>query len=243
MDTTQSLYDLPEIYAALLEVGEDEVGPVLALLAHHGVAPTSVLDPACGPGGWLEAFAARGCRVAGNDLRPAMVELASARIPGEFVVGDMRALAFTTGPFDLAVNLSSSVGHLSSDEGVGQHLASVRAHQEPGGVYLLEVSSPTAARRRPQTIWSSRKVACLGGQARVTYRSVFTDPAARTERIGIELRTWDIPSAPRKLVETYDLRTFPRATITALAHAAGYVVADARRPGGADDLLLVLRAH
>lgn len=237
-----SLYDLPEIYAALLRVGDDEYGQIAALLDHYDVHPTSVLDPACGPGAWLRAFHDRGCRVAGNDLRTGMVAEARRWLPdAEFVVGDMAALALTTGPFDLAINLSSSVGHLESDEAALAHLRSVHDHLRPGGAYLLEVSSPLAARARPRAIWTSTKVRVGAGHAKVSYRSVCVDPEARVERIRLELTTWNLPAAKR-LVELYDLRTFPQSTLQSLAVAAGFQIEDARRPApDSDDLLALLR--
>ena len=240
----KSLYDFPEIYAVLLEVTDLEFEPIAGILARHGVNPDSVLDPACGPGGWLEAFArGMGCHVAGNDIRRSMVEAARTRMPrGEWVCGDMTDLSFATGPFAAAINLSSSVGHLPDDEAVRAHLRSVNAQLAPGGVYLLEVSRPQQSRRRPRHLWTSRKCAVLAGHARVSYRSVAVDIDARTEQIAVELTTWNIDDAPRQLLETYVLRTFPKRLLRCLVEEAGFtIVAEMSNPSASDDLLMVLR--
>jgi SAM-dependent methyltransferase len=240
--TVASFYDLPDVYAALLEVGADEFRQVAALLADHQVRHDSVLDPACGPGGWLVPFRDAGCRVAGNDLRQEMVDAAHRRLPcGEFTAGDMTNLRLCTGPFDLAINLSASVGHLKDDQDVARHLMSVRAHLVPGGAYLLEVSSPSQLRTRPRTIWSSRKVPVPGGgQAKVSYRSLLADPDARVERISLELKTWGVPAAPARLVESYELRTFPEDVLRTLAGGADLTVERLIRTEG-DDVLALLR--
>ena len=53
--------------------------------------PSSVLEPGCGSGRMLEAFAARGIDVAGIDLSPRMVALARERLGGRgpVLVADM----------------------------------------------------------------------------------------------------------------------------------------------------------
>ena len=241
MAAGSSIYDYPEVYASLLAVAPDEYVQIRTLLELHGVQPKSVLDPACGPGGWLVPFHDDGCRVAGNDLRQEMVEASRRRVPdGEFTIGDMTQLQMSTGPFDLAVNLSSSVGHLADDVAVARHLDSVRRHLVPGGAYLLEFSSPTHKRTRPRAIWSSRKVPVGGGgHAKVSYRSVHTDPDERVERISLELKTWGVETAPSRLVESYNLRTFPESVVQDLAAAAGFSVEELVRTE--DDLLALLR--
>ena len=48
-----------------------------------GRHPVSLVDPACGPGGWLLRFAVSGMRVAGNDLSAEMVEVAQRAVKSD----------------------------------------------------------------------------------------------------------------------------------------------------------------
>jgi SAM-dependent methyltransferase len=78
-----------------------------------GLAPARVLDVACGTG-----FLSRRLRgeVTGLDQSPAMVEVASARLPGARVVqGDAVPLPFGDGEFD-RVFTGHFYGHLLEDE-------------------------------------------------------------------------------------------------------------------------------
>jgi demethylmenaquinone methyltransferase/2-methoxy-6-polyprenyl-1,4-benzoquinol methylase len=59
------------------------------------------LDLATGTGDLAFALAARGARVVGLDITRRMIELARAKGTGAFIVGDMLALPFAAGSFDL----------------------------------------------------------------------------------------------------------------------------------------------
>lgn len=70
-------------------------------------AAERVLDVACGPGLLLRAFAERAAHVVGIDLVPAMIERAQVLLAGvhnvELTIGDVRALPFADGCFDVVV--------------------------------------------------------------------------------------------------------------------------------------------
>jgi SAM-dependent methyltransferase len=79
----------------------------------HGLEPCRVLDVACGTGFLTQHL--RG-EVVGLDQSPAMVEVASARLPGARVVqGDAVPLPFADGALD-RVFTSHFYGHLLRDE-------------------------------------------------------------------------------------------------------------------------------
>ena len=68
--------------------------------------PVATLDLACGTGDIAFALSARGADVIGLDITPRMVEIAREKgtgidAPGTFLVGDMMALPFPDGRFDL----------------------------------------------------------------------------------------------------------------------------------------------
>jgi SAM-dependent methyltransferase len=78
----------------------------------HLLAPlpgTRLLDAGCGAGLFASLAAERGAQVHGLDAAPGLVEYARRRVPGaaEFVVGDIGALPFADGEFDVVVALNS----------------------------------------------------------------------------------------------------------------------------------------
>ena len=191
-----------------------------------GVAPTKLFDPACGPGSWLLPFAKQGCYTAGNDIRPAMIEAASALLtthPHELTVGDMCDLSFQEKAFDAALNLDASIGHLSDDQAVLQHLRSVAKHLRIGGVYLLgAIVFDTHNDEEPQLLFTQPyQPIDDGGEARLRYTSLRRDAKARFERIQAEVWTRKNPKIPAYIKESYDLRTFPASLLQDLIHESG----------------------
>jgi ubiquinone/menaquinone biosynthesis C-methylase UbiE len=67
-----------------------------------GIYAQSMLDIGTGSGLWAEAFAAKGLRVGGVDVRPDMLEAAQVYVPsGEFKVSHMETLPYADGAFDI----------------------------------------------------------------------------------------------------------------------------------------------
>jgi SAM-dependent methyltransferase len=98
--------------------------------------PESVLEPGCGSGRMLVAFADRGVDVAGVDLSQPMVELARERLGGRgsVVVADMTAFDLRR-TFDAAVCPINTLLHLTPAQ-LERHLACVARHTSK---YLVQV--------------------------------------------------------------------------------------------------------
>jgi SAM-dependent methyltransferase len=112
---------------------EDEVDWLIGRL---GEQCWSVLEPGCGPGRYLEAFARRGIDAMGIDTSPAMIDLARKR--GHAVLADMAA--FDLGRrFDGAICPVSTLALLSRAQ-VARHLACVADHIRPRGRYLVQLA-------------------------------------------------------------------------------------------------------
>jgi ubiquinone/menaquinone biosynthesis C-methylase UbiE len=76
--------------------------PTVVQHALDGQAVQSVLDVGTGSGVFAEAFAARGLRVAGIDLREEMLEAARKYVPqGDFRLANMSSIPFGDNEFDL----------------------------------------------------------------------------------------------------------------------------------------------
>ncbi len=230
-----SLYDHPELYAALFAPDPEMWDGVRGWLGRYlDRPPRSLLDPACGPGNWLLPFAQRGWRVGGNDRNPAMCRYARqilAPFDAQISQGDMRELAFTASPtflpFDAAINLDASVGHLPTDADVVRHLRSVHAHLRPGGIYLLGITVLDLPRRqdKAEALFESEPMAVGGGTVTVKYTSLWRDPALRRERIALEMHSRGVAHAPPLLREEYDLLTFAPADLRrCLAQAGGWTL-------------------
>jgi len=101
-----------------------------ALFDRVGVGPgTRLLDIACGSGYAASVAAARGAEVAGLDASEALIAIARARTPGaDFRVGDMFALPFDDGCFDVATSFN---GIWKGCEGA---LREARRVVRPGGL-------------------------------------------------------------------------------------------------------------
>lgn len=94
-------------YAELLE--EAFCPAFEAVFAAAGVGPgTRFLDAGCGPGLAPHLAAERGARVAGLDAAEASIVIASERTPdGDFRVGEMEALPWPDGTFDVVTGFNA----------------------------------------------------------------------------------------------------------------------------------------
>ncbi|MFO0826684.1 MAG: class I SAM-dependent methyltransferase [Phycisphaerales bacterium] len=200
----------------------------------HG-APRRVLDPACGPALWLEHFAARGSMVAGVELDANVAEAGRVRLAARkhadalVVAGDMRhPPTDIRGPFDLAINLDNSIGHLGGLDDVRAHLKAMHALLGTHGVYFLgcavredddEVVPSTVYERGPLPIDG-------GGFAAIRSETLglFDDLAPdglRCERMCHHVLTANVEGVAPLFIEQYDLLTFPYATLKELLADGG----------------------
>lgn len=260
-----SFYRNHALYSAFFEPSEEMRASIDTMVRTHLKAkPKRVLDPACGPGLWLEHFAARGSSVAGVELDPTVAEAGQVRLRGTratVVQGDMRdPPASVKGPFDLAINLDNSIGHLGGVADVIAHLRAMHRLLSPKGIYLVGLA--TREKRdtiRPETIYERGPLPIAGGG----YGAIRSETHGlqkasgpdrlRCERIRHYVMTVGIEGLAPLFIEQYDLLTFPIATLKlALAHGGPWKVADCRDAtdeslpkaafaAGAGDLLLALR--
>jgi SAM-dependent methyltransferase len=106
-----------------------------------------ILDLACGPGRHAAELTRTGGRVVGFDLSRAMLRRAHARNNAVLVRGDMRALPFKNGSFDLAVNLFTSFGYFLDDAEHARVVRQVAATLVTGGHFVLDYLNAEHVRR------------------------------------------------------------------------------------------------
>lgn len=126
---------------------EDDVDFMMAAYRRHtGARLNSVLDIACGPGYHARAFARRGLRATGLDLRPEMVRFARDQALAEglqvtWLAADMRRFRLDR-PVDMAICVFDGIDALLTNDDVIQHLRAVAANLTANGLYLLEQTHP-----------------------------------------------------------------------------------------------------
>jgi len=95
------------------------------------------LDVACGTGGHLRYLAHR-FHCTGVDASPQMLRIARRKVPSaRFVRGDMRSFRLGR-QFDVVSCLFSGIGHVRTESGLRQTIASLVRHVKPGGVVVIE---------------------------------------------------------------------------------------------------------
>jgi SAM-dependent methyltransferase len=101
--------------------------------------PRSILEPGCGSGRMLAAFARLGVETTGIDLSPQMLELARARLGADAVLHTADMTDFDLGRvFDGAISPINTLLHLTPLE-LALHLERTAHHLVRGGAYLVQV--------------------------------------------------------------------------------------------------------
>ncbi|MFW5748983.1 MAG: class I SAM-dependent methyltransferase [Chloroflexota bacterium] len=113
---------------------------------HRGSAPTALLDLACGPGYHARAFARRGGRAVGLDLRPEMLAFAAEQAAAEgaqveWIAADMRCVRLKE-PVDMAINVFDGIDCLLSNDDLIAHMQAIANCLTPRGLYLIDVTHP-----------------------------------------------------------------------------------------------------
>jgi SAM-dependent methyltransferase len=151
------IYDEPELYelACAYRDVPAEVTALQSWCATHfagGDGVRSVLELAAGPAEHARELARRGLRATALDWSAAMCGYAAGRAKAagvtlDVVEADMRDFR-VTGPdgaqvaFDAAATMLNSACHLFTLDDLVRHLAAVRAHLVPGGLYIVELAHP-----------------------------------------------------------------------------------------------------
>lgn len=140
-----TIADRYDLITGLLSFGRDRRWKA-ALVGLAGVQPgTRALDLAAGTGDIAFALAARGARVAALDITHRMLQIASGKRPASatvaFVTGDMMALPFQDGAFDL-VTTGYGIRNVPAIEPA---IDEIRRVLRPGGLFLsLDFDRPAS---------------------------------------------------------------------------------------------------
>lgn len=135
--TIAERYDL---ITRLLSYGQDRRWKARLVTLSAAAPGTRALDLACGTGDIAFALAARGAQVAGLDITYRMLQLARAKgSAASFLAGDMLALPFRDGEFDL---VTAGYG-LRNVADIAQALGEIHRVLKPDGRFLsLDFNRP-----------------------------------------------------------------------------------------------------
>ncbi len=113
--------------------------------------PAKLLDIGCGPGLYIEQFAALNYDCCGIDFSPASIEYAKSQLgdKAKLINGDIRSVEFGGG-YDLAIMLFGEINVFSPDE-CRRILKKTFEAISPGGKLLLEVHTFEAVERMGST--------------------------------------------------------------------------------------------
>lgn len=141
----------------------------------------SVFELGAGTAPYLEEWHKRGYAYCGLDLSPAMLDFARdkagrAGIDAAFVLGDMRDLDRSLGPFDLAYVRLGSL-YVRSNREFLDHLDRMADLLAPGALYLLDSVVWFRIFHDYKRSWTMRKG---GVVVRTRYRAELLDPIAQT---------------------------------------------------------------
>ncbi|MGA2663501.1 MAG: class I SAM-dependent methyltransferase [Nitrososphaerales archaeon] len=137
------LYEL--VLEGMWERGEEDALAISSLLQERGMGTTTrILDVPCGTGRVGLPLAQLGYTVAGVDLSPHLVSVAStkARRLGvasrvSFATGSMSDLtAFAEGSFDCAINVFTSIGY-GTERDDEAFFGQLRRVVKPGGAFVI----------------------------------------------------------------------------------------------------------
>ncbi|MFW9950795.1 MAG: class I SAM-dependent methyltransferase [Candidatus Thorarchaeota archaeon] len=146
---THHFYDFPKYYdkAFTRDVKSDINFFRRCFQLYSNIEVNSILEPACGPGMFLEALPQFGYTAVGYDLNPAMVDYSKERLrksglsnqQANTLVGNMKDMSFEI-PFDAAFICINSLGYLRSDEEIISHFKATANSLKNGGIYIVEIS-------------------------------------------------------------------------------------------------------
>jgi SAM-dependent methyltransferase len=198
---------------------DDWTATVERLAREHGLRGTRLLDVACGTGKSLLPFLARGYRVTGCDVSPAMLDRAAAKVGRDvrLHVHDMRALP-RLGAFDLICCLDDALNYLMSPDELVAALTGMRRNLAAGGVLVFDVNTVAAYRRAfaaLSVVPSADRVVVMDGQAPTDFA---TGDLARATLL---LLTREPDGSWSRARSVHHQRHHPRETVELALNRAG----------------------
>ncbi|MFG0306810.1 MAG: class I SAM-dependent methyltransferase [Phycisphaerales bacterium JB040] len=225
------LYADARVYDILHRPGTaDEVTTLERIAARFGESRRADrwLEPACGTGRLLRVAAARGRRVTGFDLEPAMIEYARDRLKAQglasrarLFVADMRSFADHAGPpADLAFCTINTIRHLTTDDAMLRHFQQAARALRPGALYVVGLSTTLyGCEQETEDVWQATRA---GTRVTQTVQYLPPSPADRAETVISHLEIERTGRATESRTSRYTLRSYSLSEWTGLVDASGF---------------------
>jgi len=118
------------------------------IVEYIGHRPRRILDLCCGTGTVANILAAKGYKVTGVDISPAMIEIAGRKarksaLPVEYRVANAADLSLHT-TFDLVLCLFDSLNYILEASVLQVAFYRVSAHLERGGLFIFDMNTELA---------------------------------------------------------------------------------------------------
>ncbi|MFX0154729.1 MAG: class I SAM-dependent methyltransferase [Candidatus Hodarchaeota archaeon] len=142
-------YNFPKYYdkAFTRDINSDIAFFKKCFQDYSDVEVKRVLEPACGPGMFLEILPEYGYYALGYDLSPAMVEYTKEKLKksgininqADAIQGNMTHMKFDE-KFDAAFICINSLGYLRNETDISSHFKVMAESLKTGGIYVVEIS-------------------------------------------------------------------------------------------------------
>ena len=205
--------DFGAIYAAAFDWNtNDQVAPICAL---SGIERGRVVEPMCGSGRLLGAFAKAGFETVGIDRSATMLALAQAHYDDQALAGEWLRSDVTNFNLDQACDLavcpSNSLAHLPGDQAMIDHLNSMSRNLISGASYWVQLDLKQPSSTGQVEDWEfdylgetlTCEWASSGSHDNVeTHVTRFVFPDARVIEVTYDMKLWSFSDWQRVLNQT-----------------------------------------
>jgi len=189
-----------------------------------------LLEPACGPGLFLEHAPKYGYNILGYDLNPSMIEFSKERlekcnIPGHIadaVIGNMVNEKFEK-KFDAAFICINSLGYLRKDVDIESHFHNISNSLNDGGLYIIELSCMCNDIRNEKKIDDIWHVSKEGIELEVQWAINWYDFEKRIRHVDFKMKVNDNGNS-FVVEESHDLRLWIYDEFKEFARSAGFEI-------------------
>ena len=157
-----------------------------------------VLEPACGPGMFLEEFPKFGYYILGYDLNPSMVEYSKERLrnsnlsekEANVLVGNMKDFSVDD-KFDAAIICINSLGYLTSNNDIHSHFKAMYKTLNSGGIYIVEISCMCEDLKYEEKVDDMWSVKQNGIELELTWKISWYDIPNRIRHVDFRMKGFD----------------------------------------------------
>ena len=189
-----------------------------------------LLEPACGPGLFLEHVPKYGYSILGYDLNPSMIEFSKERLQksnipshiADAVIGNMVNGKFDK-KFDAAFICINSLGYLRKDEDIKSHFQNTSNSLNDGGFYIIELSCKCDDIRNEKKIDDTWYVNKDGIELEVLWEINWYDIEKRIRHVDFKMKVID-NGVSFVVEESHDLRLWIYDEFKEFARSAGFEI-------------------